>query len=121
MNWKTVSIQEYFDKTLEARRRSDESGVGGDYCDWRGTLFVLLRNHEETLAFLENATEREIACAADVLEELAQELPKDKAQSILNIFIKKQEEFPEVQRYSAVEFTLEIKIAQEIIDAKAEP
>lgn len=118
MNWKTLNIKEYFQNTLAARKRSDDSCPGADYCDWEDNLFMLLRNYDETVEFLKSATIQEIGCAVDVLEDMAQELPKEKAQVVLDIFKQKLEEFPNVQDYAVTEYVLELRIAQEIIDDK---
>lgn len=118
MDWKIMSIKDYFEKTLQARKLSDESCPGADYCDSEENLFILLRNYDETVCFLVNATEKEIACTVDVLEELVEALPKEKAQVIVDIFKKKLAEYPNVQDYAVSEYVQELLLAQEIVDDK---
>ena len=111
-------IKEEFQRILEARQLSEESCPGAEYCDWCDILQILRRNYEDTVAFLETATQQEIACAVDVLEDLVKELPKEKAQQIIGIFEKKLDQFPCVQEVSATEYALELKIAREILEEK---
>ena len=118
MNWKSTPIQQHFEKQLAARALSDKSCLGADYCDREEILFILLRNYAETVTFLTNSTILEIACAVDVLENLVEALPKEQAQTILNIFKRKLREFPNVQSYAATEYVLELQLAQDIIDGK---
>ena len=113
-----LSVKAYFARVLEERKVSEQTCPGADFCDWQENLAVLLENYEETVAFLKEATVEEIACAVDVLEELVLELPKEAAQVIVDIFKRKQAEYPDVQQYAATEYALELKIAQEIIDDK---
>lgn len=116
MDLKTVNIREYFKAILHARSLSSE---GLDGTDWEGNLFVLLRNYEETKAFLTSASVEEIGCAVDVLEDMARRLPTKQAREVWNIFQKKLEEFPNAQDFCDVEYALELQIAKEIIDEKA--
>ena len=118
MNWRNLPIKEYFLKALTARRLSDESCAGAEYCDESDNLFILMRDYRDTLNFLSAADEREIACAVDVLEDLANALPKDKAQAIIDVFKSKLQEFPDVQKYSASDYLTELSVAQDIVDNK---
>ena len=113
-----MTIKKYFEKALQARTLSDESCPGADYCDSEENLYILLRNYDDTVFFLTNATAKEIACAVDVLEELVYALSKEQAQVIVNIFQKKLEEYPDVQKYAATEYRQEVLLAQDIIDNK---
>lgn len=115
-----MSISDYFEKAVKARQLSDESCPGADYCDEEETAFILLRNFDETVLFLQNANIKEIACAIDVLEDLVLALPKKQASAILEIFKAKLAKFPNVQDFCASVYKEELHLAQEIINAKSQ-
>ena len=116
MNLNTIAIKDFFNQILYERRLSKEGYMGTDL---EMIISVLLRSYDETLSFLSTATVQEIGCAIDALEDLVQSLPKEKAQAIIDIFKNKALEFPNVQDFSEVEYALELKIAQEIVDEKS--
>ncbi len=123
MNWKTMNIKDYFQDRIESRKISNEidlKTLGYIYgccgLDSDNNLYILMRNFDETVEFLTNATAEEIACAVESLEELAINLPKDKAQIVLDIFKNKLIEFPFIDDICEVEYPLELQIAQDTID-----
>ncbi len=113
MDWKKVEIKAYFQEILKARSRSPE---GLDGTDWERNTYVLLRNFEETVDFLKNASIEETGCAIDSINRLMEELPIEKAEIILQIFKDKLVEYPNVDDYSEIEYVLELKEAEETIE-----
>ena len=124
MNWKAMNIKDYFQDRIESRKISYENDlktIGFIYgccgLEYDDNLYILMRNFDETVEFLTNATAEEIACAVEVLEGLAINLPKEKAQIILDIFKNKLIEFPFIDDICEVEYSLELQIAQDTINA----
>ena len=116
MDLQKISIKDYCKKVLKERKKTPEQYKC--IIDWDDTAFILMRNYEDTIDFLSKATIEEIAWAVEVLEDISYELPKDKAQTIINIFKKKLEEFPNVEDYSEVQYSLELQIAENILNKK---
>lgn len=115
MEWKMMSIEAYFEKAVNARRLSDETCPGADYCDQEQNTFILLRDFEKTVNFLQNADKAVIACAVDSLEDIVRALSKEKATVILNIFEEKLETFPDLVDLSSSDYIDELTLAKEIV------
>lgn len=112
MSWKNRSIKEQFYAETEQRSHSEPRSM---FIDWKSNEYILLRNVEETIEFLKNANKNEIAWAVESLEVMAREFPVDKVETILTIFEKKFEDFPDVEDYCEVEYNLELTLAREIL------
>ena len=113
MDWKKRSIKEHFNVEMKQRSRSERRTM---FIDYESNEYILLRNADETIEFLKNATLKEIAWAFEVLVEMAQKLPIEKAETILNIFKDKLVSYPNLEDYSVVECALELKEAEETVE-----
>ena len=112
MSWKDRSIKEQYAKEMLQRSNSE---IQNRFLDFETNSYILLKNFDNTLEFLKNATIEEIAWACEVLDEMAWKFPIDKAELIINVFKDKLIEFPNVDDYCEVEYALELTTAQEIV------
>jgi hypothetical protein len=105
---KERSIKSQFVLEMLQRNRSEE---WDRFLDFESNTFVLVRNPDETIEFLRNATIKEIAWAFECIEEISLALPLDKAEIALTIFQDKLDKFPIINDISEVVVSEELEFA----------
>ena len=115
MYWKNRSIKEQYREEMLQRSLSEPLTR---FLDFETNAFILLKNYDETIEFLKNSTIEEIAWACEVLDEMAWGFSVDQVEKILNVFKDKLIEFPNVDDYCEVEYSLELNIAQGILEER---
>lgn len=115
-----MTIKEEFRKILQARARCKEQDIkayiiahGYDH----GTIFKLLcRNYQETIEFLSNADEKEIATTVEVLDDLVRFFSKEQAKELIGVFKKKGIEFSNIQQYCDYDYIEQIEMAESYLE-----
>lgn len=115
MKWFELPLNEYFTHVLSSRNNDSDCKEFADNAD---NLRMLLKNPNDTVEFLSQATVEETACAVEELEDLVTQLPKEQALKIFSIFKDKLNEFPNIQNYSLFNYEEELKRAESIINNK---
>ncbi|MBQ7307936.1 MAG: hypothetical protein IJW82_05345 [Clostridia bacterium] len=76
---------------------------------------LFLIDYNETINFLNSATNIEIACVIDALNNLVKQLNMVQARKIIEIFKQKRIQFPNIQLFTSTDYDKEIKSAEEYI------
>ena len=116
MEIKNKTLRELFDWGLSIRRKTND--CDDCFLETEHITKGLLKDFDTTVAFLKTANAEEIAYAIDSLEDLAHALSKDEIMILIDIFIEKRKNHPEVATLARCEYDLEIEIAQSIASEK---
>lgn len=118
MNSEKMSLKEFFKKSIDEHKYIYSLNSPLDPVDHDQIFQMLMRDFNQTVEFLSNANADEVECIMYALDDYVCELAKDKAELILSILKKKQKEFPELEKSQYIDYSLELQIAQNIIDGK---
>lgn len=115
-----MPIQDFFDEVIRVRDTMGFPNIDTDYyCD-DDILYILMRDFDETIEFLSHASLLELGCAYEVLDDMIDMLPYDKAKTLISLLEKKIEEHPNMDDYTTVEISLVMEVSQNILKNKLE-
>lgn len=120
MDWKNMSLKEFFEKSIAEHKYIYSLNSPLDPVDHDQIFHMLMRDFDQTVEFLSNASADEVECILYALDDYVCVLPKARAEVILGILKGKHAEFPELEKSPYIDYSLELQIAQDIIDGKEE-
>lgn len=101
-----------FREIIKVRRLLTDS----KFTDINDITNLLLEDFDETIKFLNGATNIEIACAIDALTNLVKVLNNSQAKKIIEIFKQKREQFENIQYFTSTDFDKEIRLAEQYVN-----
>ena len=104
-----------FREIIKKRRTMIQKDYSVGFNDEKEIVNLLLKDYNETIYFLNSATNIEIACVIDGLKLLVKSLNKNQAQQVIEIFKKKRQQFPNIQNFTSTNFDKEIMLAEQYI------
>lgn len=117
-NWKIMPIQDFFDEVIQVR---DTMGFPDlEYPCNDEIVYILMRDFDETIEFLSHANLLELGCAYEALNDMSHMLPCDKLKTLIELLEKKYEEHPDMDEYTVVETSLELRMAKDILEERLE-